>query len=115
MKYFVSQALRTWLIFGAVASMSISCSNASKDLNRQIPAKAEKVQLDIYENDVPGTVRDTYVEEMADYHQQPGQIYGVTYRPAHTTLAVTPPGRYQQVEYPDQNRDSTNEALGQGR
>ena len=83
-------------------SVVVSCSSTPRRV------QPERVLVKHAENELlldtpPGTVRDIWAEKMVDQVRVPGQIdpNGVYYRKPHETLIEVRPGRYQQVQYPD--------------
>lgn len=90
----------------AVMVGGAACSSTPRRVQpeRIIVKSAEN---DIMLNTVPGTVRDVWAEKMVDQVRVPGQIdpRGVYYRKPHETLIEVRPGRYQQVQYPDEYRE----------
>ena len=52
---------------------------------------------------VPGTVSDVWVEPMIETIRVPAKIApdGVSYRDGHNEVVQIRPGRFQQVEYPE--------------
>ena len=88
---------------GLVVVANIACSRTP------VRVEPERVLVKHSQNELlldtpPGTVRDVWAEKMVDRVRIPGQIdpHGVYYRKTHETLIEVRPGRYEQVQYPDQ-------------
>lgn len=63
----------------------------------------EPTEVIIFENAVHGTVTETWAEPMVDSVEVPAQLdpMGTYYRLPHRTIVEIRPGRYQEIEYPD--------------
>lgn len=75
----------------------VSCS--SKEPQGPIIISQEEIVV-VPENDIPGTVRETWEEEMVDVVEVPGQVdpKNVYYRLPHKTLQRVIPGKVQEVK-----------------
>lgn len=90
----------------AIIVGNVACSSTPRRVQpeRVIVKSAEN---ELLLDTVPGTVRDVWAEKMVDQVRVPGQIdpNGVYYRKPHETLIEVRPGRYQQVQYPDDYKE----------
>ena len=87
-----------------------ACSTVDSGGRRTLLVREVGNELEL--DPVPGTVTDVWVEPMHDTIRVPGAIdpKRVYYRKIHTEVVEIRPGRFQQVEYPDDRK----EKLGEG-
>lgn len=88
------------LLFVLIPCILVGCSLGGE--KNQLPLEAQTIQLDVAENDVPGTVRHLWVEPMYDHVRVPASLdpEGVYYMPAHDSVVEIRQGKMQVEQFP---------------
>lgn len=86
------------------ASLISGCSSRAPIEIPQEPVVVEAASAIEYEQ-IPGASTPVWEEAMYDQVKIPGKLdpTGTYYRPPHKTIVEIRPGRYQPVEYPNQD------------
>ncbi|MBP9839214.1 MAG: hypothetical protein KBC84_10960 [Proteobacteria bacterium] len=86
-----------------VSLLFISACSMSHRVDKATTVVIRPDMSELQKDPVPGTVNDVWVEEMHDTVHVPGKIdpKGMYYRQGHTAVVQVRQGRFQKVEYPD--------------
>ncbi len=79
----------------------VGCAKTAKQAET-VTVVVQQSMNELERDPVPGTVNDVWVEPMIDTVRVPGQLdpKGTYYRPSHYSVVQIRPGRFQQVQYP---------------
>ena len=86
-------------LIATVMLLAISACTAQPKIEHVVVRE----EVEVVENKVPGTVNNAWVEPMYDTVRVPSQLdpSETYYRPSHRTVVEIRPGRYQEVQYPE--------------
>jgi len=90
---------------------AVSCSTATPEPLPVEWPQEEIVELEVQENNVPGTVTEPWEEPIINIVDVPAQLdpTGIYYRPAHRVPVEIVPGRVQVEQFPLDADESINQ------